>query len=63
MRDPLTNCTILGPLLPGMPWEDAEEKKKNQGNNNAWLAYILQVYLPDYDPISNLCRMAKQCKL
>ena len=46
-----------------MPWEDAEEKKKNQGNNNAWLAYILQVYLPDYDRISNLCRMAKQCKL
>jgi hypothetical protein len=23
---------------PGMPWEDAEEKKKKQGNNNAWLA-------------------------
>ncbi len=23
---------------PGMPWEDAEEKKKKQGNNNIWLA-------------------------
>ena len=48
---------------PGMPWEDAEEKKKKQGNNNARLAYILQVYQPDYDRISNLCRMAKQRKL
>ena len=33
----------------GMPWEDAEEKKKKQGNNNARLAYILQVYQPDYE--------------
>jgi hypothetical protein len=48
---------------PGMPWEDAEEKKKKQGNNNAWLAYVLQVYQPDYEQISNLCRMAKQRKL
>jgi hypothetical protein len=23
---------------PGMPWEDAEEKKKKQGKNNARLA-------------------------
>ena len=46
-----------------MPWEDAEEKKKKQENNNAWLAYVLQVYQPDYEKISNLCRMAKQCKL
>ncbi len=29
---------------PGMPWEDVEEKKKMQGNNNAQLAYVLQVY-------------------
>ncbi len=33
---------------PGMPWEDTEEKKKKQGNNNAQLAYVLQVYQPDY---------------
>ncbi len=33
---------------PGMPWEDAEEKKEKQGNNNAQLAYVLQVYQPDY---------------
>jgi hypothetical protein len=33
---------------PGMPWEDAEEKKKKQGNNYARLAYVLQVYQPDY---------------
>jgi hypothetical protein len=34
---------------PGMPWEDAEEKKKKQGNNNARLVYALQVYQPDYE--------------
>ncbi len=34
---------------PGMPWEDAEEKKKKQGNNNARLAYVLQAYQPDYE--------------
>jgi hypothetical protein len=48
---------------PGMSWEDAEEKKKKQGGNNARLAYVLQVYRPDYDRISNLCHMAKQRKL
>ncbi len=46
-----------------MPWEDAEEKKKKQGGNNARLAYVLQVYQPDYDRLSNLCHMAKQRKL
>ena len=46
-----------------MPSEDAEEKKKKQGGNNAWLAYILQVYQPGCDQISKLCHMAKQCKL
>ncbi len=44
---------------PGMPWEDAEEKKKKQGNNNAWLAYILQVYQPNYEQIRNLCQKCK----
>jgi hypothetical protein len=34
---------------PGMPWEDAEVKKKKQGNNNARLAYVSQVYQPDYE--------------
>ena len=47
----------------GMPWEDAEEKKKKQGGNNARLAYVLQVYQPDYDRISKLCYIAKQRKL
>ena len=47
----------------GMPWEDAEEKLKKQGGNIAQLAYVLQVYQPDYDRISNLCHMAKQHKL
>ncbi len=47
----------------GMPWEDAEEKKKKQGSNNAWLAYILQVYQPDYEQIKTLCHIAKQRKL
>jgi hypothetical protein len=46
-----------------MPWEDAEEKKKKQGGNNARLAYVLQVYQPDYDRISILCQVAKQSKL
>ncbi len=46
-----------------MPWEGAEEKKKKQGGNNARLAYVLQVYQPDYDQISKLCHMAKQRKL
>jgi hypothetical protein len=47
----------------GMPWEDAEEKKKKQGNNNACLGYVLQVYQPDYKQIRNLCQIAKQRKL
>ena len=46
-----------------MPWEDAEEKKKKQGGNNARLAYVLQVYQHNYDRISNLCQVAKQRKL
>ena len=46
-----------------MPWEDAEEKKKNQGSNSAQLAYILQVYQPDYERIKTLCQIAKQRKL
>jgi len=47
----------------GMPWEDAEEKKKKQGGNNARLAYVLHVYQPGYNRISKLCHMAKQRKL
>jgi hypothetical protein len=54
---------VTSKFPPGMPWEDAEEKKKKQGNNNAQLAYILQVYKPDYKRISNLCHIAKQRKL
>ena len=46
-----------------MPWEDAEEKKRKQGGNNARFAYVLQVYQPDYNRISKLCHMAKQRKL
>jgi len=26
---------VTGEFPPGMPWEDAEEKKKKQGGNNA----------------------------
>jgi hypothetical protein len=48
---------------PGMPWEDAEEKKKKQGSNNVWSAYILQVYQPEYEQIKTLCHIAKQRKL
>ncbi len=48
---------------PGMPWEDAAEKKKKQGSNNARLAYILQVHQPDYERIRKLCQIAKQHKL
>ncbi len=47
----------------GMHWEDAEEKKKKQGNNNPCLAYVVQVYQPDYEQIRNLCQIAKQRKL
>jgi hypothetical protein len=43
------NYAVNRELPPGMPWEDAEEKKKKQGENNAWLAYVLQVHQPDYD--------------
>jgi hypothetical protein len=32
--------TVIKEFPAGMPWEDAEEKKKKQGNNNARLAYI-----------------------
>ena len=46
-----------------MLWEDAEEKKKKQGNNNMQLAYVLQVCQPDYKRIKNLCQIAKQRKL
>ncbi len=46
-----------------MPWEDAEEKKKKQGNNNARLAYVLQVHQLDCKHLKNLCQFAKQCKM
>jgi hypothetical protein len=46
-----------------MQWEDAKEKKKKQGSNNACLAYVLQVYQPDYKRITKLCQIAKQRKL
>jgi len=57
------NYTVNREFPPGMPWEDAEEKKKKQGGNNTGLAYVLQVYQPDYDRIIKLCHMAKQRKL
>jgi hypothetical protein len=46
-----------------MTWEDAEEKKKKQGNNNARLVYVLQVYQPNHEQIRNLCQIVKQHKL
>jgi hypothetical protein len=57
------NFAVTKEFPPGMPWEDAEEKKKKQGGNNARLAYVLQVHQPDYDRISKLCIIAKQRKL
>ncbi len=43
------NYAVTREYSPRMPWEDAEEKKKKQGGNNARLVYVLQVYQPDYD--------------
>jgi hypothetical protein len=57
------NYVVNREFPPGMPWEDTKEKKKKQGGNNLRLAYVLQVYQPDYDRINNLCHMAKQRKL
>jgi hypothetical protein len=55
--------TVTKEFPPRMPWEDAEEKKKKQGSNNARLAYILQVHQPDYEQIKTLCHIPKQRKL
>ena len=41
------NYAVNREFPPGMPWEDAKEKKMKQGDNNAWLAYVLQVYQPN----------------
>jgi hypothetical protein len=57
------NYVVTREYPPGMPWEDAGEKKKKQGGNNVRLVYVLQVYQPDYDPISKLCHITKQRKL
>jgi hypothetical protein len=54
---------VVKEFPPGMPWEDAEEKKKKQGSNNARLAYVLQVHQSNYKRIRKLCQIAKQRKL
>ncbi len=54
---------VIKKFPAGMPSEDAEEKKKKQGSNNARLAYILKVHQPDYEPLKNLYQIAKQCKM
>jgi hypothetical protein len=54
---------VVKEFLVVMPWEEAEEKKQKQGNNNARLAYVIQVYHPDYERIKTLCQIVKQCKL
>jgi hypothetical protein len=54
---------VVKEFPPGMPWEDTEEKKKKQGTNNAHLAYVLQVYQPNYKRIKNFCQILKQHKL
>ena len=46
------NYAVTREFPPGMPWEEAEEKKKKQGGNKARLAYVVQVYQPDYDHFS-----------
>jgi hypothetical protein len=48
---------VVNEFPPGMPWEDAEEKKKKQGSNNARLAYVLQVHQPDYKRIRNSVKL------
>jgi hypothetical protein len=44
----------------GMPWEGAEEKKQNQGTNNARRAYVLHVHQPDYKRMKTLLAHAKE---
>jgi hypothetical protein len=41
----------------------ARKARRDRRGNNARLAYVLQVYQPNYNRISKLCHMAKQRKL
>ncbi len=47
----------------GMPSEGAEEKKQNQGTNNARLAFIFHVHEPDYARMATLLMFAKEWKV
>ncbi len=47
--------TVTTEFQVGMPGDGSEEKKQKQGNSNARLAYVIQVYLPDYERIKMLC--------
>jgi hypothetical protein len=62
-QENLIKYTVIKELPAGMPWEDADEKKKKQGNNNVKLAYVLQVHQPDYEGLKYLCQIAKQRKM
>ena len=50
------NYAVNREFPPEMPWEDSEEKKKKQGGNNARLAFVLQVYQPNYNQSANYAR-------
>jgi hypothetical protein len=54
---------VIKEFPAGMPWEDAEEEKKKQGNNNARLTYVLQVHQLDYERLKYLCQIAQQRKM
>ncbi len=47
----------------GMPWEGTEEKKQQQGSNNARLAFVLHVHGPDYACMTTLLTFAKEWKV
>jgi hypothetical protein len=44
----------------GMPWECMEEKKQKQGTSNTRLAYVMQIYQPDYERMKTLLAHAKE---
>jgi hypothetical protein len=46
-----------------MPWEGAEEKKQKQSTNNARLAYVLHMHVPDYERMRMLLAYAKDWKV
>jgi hypothetical protein len=62
-RENWIKYTVIKEFPAGMPWEDAEEKKKKKGNKNTRLVYVLQAHQPDYKRLKNLCQIATQCTM